>query len=527
MKERRKKILSSGTALLCVLAILVSGTLAFLGAARATNSFVDVTNPPEAADLTGANLHDDFAGMQGISGGVIDKDVYVENTGNKPVFVRIKLTEVIGGTSQLFMPKLDTAGAMTGAGNVAGFEWTLGSDTPKNYNSIKDTAQWGTAANPGAQTHLVGDALGQATITGVHADTGAVTTGTAGQTLDQDGVISMKQYFMLLAEERVAFQGWIYDVDGFAYWSKPLEPNTATGRLLDSVKVPARGTSTYTYDIVVDMEFVDEFDINAWVAEGTDGEREVVTNTFGQWNQVETKAEGAIIQTGLKAGNTTMEATAEAKRMLNISLASTKVRVLSDAQTGDGEWIELTRNGEYSLIVKSDTAGTSRYSDTGSFIAYKELGNSGINLRRTINNWYNSTLAPTAPLRDFVVGHDALEKPGAWGSLSASDGFSAPTGAAAGTTDVAFPLSFQEAAKYMAMGWNGDAGYTSTSIEAMGAWYKLETPTWSWLRTIGASTNNASYIGSNGGVEDNGVRNASTSSGRVRPALWVRSDIFD
>ena len=263
MKDRSKKILSSGTALLCIVAILVSGTLAFLGSSAATNSFRDTLIPP--TDLTGANLHDDFAGMQGVNAeGITNKDVYVENTGDKDVFVRIKLTEVFNGTSQLFMPKIDsTTGAITGAGNVDGFEWKLGSDTPKSYNSITDTAQWDNTQAPGAQTELVADAIGQAT-TASKADTSTVGT-PAGNTLDQDGVISMTGYLALNATQREAFVGWIYDVDGFAYWSQPLAPNTATGLLLDSVKVPALGEQTYTYDIVVDMEFVDMADIPAWL----------------------------------------------------------------------------------------------------------------------------------------------------------------------------------------------------------------------------------------------------------------------
>ena len=613
MKDRSKKILSSGTALLCVLAILVSGTLAFLGSSVATNSFRDTIIP--LTDLTGANLHDDFAGMQGVNGDMItDKDVYVENTGDKDVFVRIKLTEVFDGTSQLFIPKIDGEGAIEAAGNTAGFEWKLGGNGPKNYNSIKDTTQWDNALAPGAQTGLVADAIGQAT-TASKADTSVGTP--AGQTLDKDGVISMTQYFAMHTTDRAAFQGWIYDVDGFAYWSQPLEPDTATGLLLDSVRVPEVGKQTYEYDIVVDMEFVDMDDIPAWLDAGADGARTVVVNADKQWDGVLTNAAGATIQAGPKAGTTTTEATAEAKQALvaitkfnnqTLTASATTVNITSDAvgvagpsitdgegnpavivswsssntsavvvaadgkltaagltgssiitgtdrygntvtftvvvsqvypsgvptpqvrtlshlQTGDGKWIELAQSGQYSLIVKSDIVRTSRFSNTSNFIAYSDLNTTTVtnNLRYAMNNWYSEELDANARLRSHVVGHDALAKLGIWGELSTTSGFSAPTGVApaAGATDVAFPLSFQEAATYLSLQWLGSSSYIPSSAEAIANWGELTRASF-WLRSPSFDTIHAAYLDSGGNLSANNVRNAHG----MRPALWVRTSIF-
>ena len=526
MKERRKKILSSGTALLCVLAILVSGTLAFLGGAVATNSFKD--NIIQITDLTGANLHDDFAGMAGVNtAGVINKDVYVENTGENDVFVRIKLTEVFDKVPQLFMPKLDSTGVITTAGNTPGFEWKLGSNTPKPYNSVKDTAQWNGSLAPGLQTELVGDIFGQATITvGTHANTKDVTT-SAGNTLDKDGVISMTQYLAKNAAGREAFVGWIYDADGYAYWSQPLAPNTATGLLLDSVKVPERGTSSYEYDIVVDMEFVDMLDIPAWLDAGADGARQVVTNADKQWNGILTNAEGAEIKAGPNAGATTVEASPNAKQVLAVITDNVQrmgTRSLSAAQTGDGNWIEVATKGSYSLIVKAEAVGVSRYSNTSSAMPYSELdlSNPG-NLRYAINEWYNQDMASDARIRSFVVEHDALAKPGTWAYLSAANGFSAPTGAtpAAGATDVAFPLSFQEAATYLSIQWYNGFGYTASSKEAIENWQKLESKHNTWLRSV-VGADSVSFSGVYGIASSKvNIENS------VYPALWVRTAIFD
>ena len=217
MNKRNKKIFSSATAIVAALAILVSGTLAFLGGAVALNRFMDMAD--DKATLTGANLHDDFAGVDGANAsGVVNKDVYVENTGDKEVFVRIKLSEELnGGGKTLFVPTVDAAGVITNAtGSTMGFDWTLGSTTPKSYNSITDTTEWAAypaGTMPGQKTDLVADALGAATVT-AKADTSTGTS--AGNTLDQDGVISMQAFLTKNATDREAFVGWIYDADGYA-----------------------------------------------------------------------------------------------------------------------------------------------------------------------------------------------------------------------------------------------------------------------------------------------------------------------
>ena len=247
----------------------------------------------------------------------------------------------------------------------------------------------------------------------------------------------------------------------------------------------------------------------------------MAVNADKQWNEVLTGADGATIQAGPKAGTTTIEATAEAKQVL---AAIARSVVLTHAQTGDGEWIEIARNGQYSLIVKSDTVGTGRYSDTNNFIAYNTL-NAGTttNLRYAMNNWYSNTLDTNARLRSFVVGHDALAKLGTWADLNAANGFSEPTGVAAGATDVAFPLSFQEAATYMSTEWFDGSARRASSAEAIANWNKLENQSVSWLRSPGRDSTRASSLYDLGYVD---VTYVYRMRG-IRPALWVETSIFD
>ena len=329
MKGKSKKFLSSTTAIICILAILVSGTLAWQAASSAINAFSGTFNQPDP-DLTGANLHDDFPGMDGQDDetGVVNKDVYVENTGENDVFVRIKLTEVLTvgtdtpvTTTQIFRPEIkdDTTGAMSPAGNNLpdfAWNWSKGTASAKEFKTITDTDEWAAiTGNPGNKSQLVGDAEGEAQ--GATADTSAASVG--GTTLDKDGVITMMQYMEKKANGE-AFVGWVYDVDGYAYWSQPLAKGDATGLLLDSVKAPLPGTKQYDYEIIVDMEYVDMVDLGAWVLAGNDGKRDI---TVDENYRMTTSSgdRGGLIQGGANKGNdpavnVTVEASEAAKDML-------------------------------------------------------------------------------------------------------------------------------------------------------------------------------------------------------------------
>ena len=206
-------------------------------------------------------------------------------------------------------------------------------------------------------------------------------------------------------------------------------------------------------------------------------------------------------------------------------------RMLTAQQTGDGEWIEIARNGGYSLILRRTViAATSRFSSTANYVPYADQPHTTGNLRFTINNWYSNTLSTAAPIRQYTVDHDALMKPGTASHLDSENGFSVPTGELRGTgSDVAFALSFQEAAIYVSGRWNnnisGGETWSPSSAEALINWNRLTDRTaTSWLRTAGRSSTAASYL-----YTDNRVGTLLTvpHAFRVRPALWVDSAIFD
>ena len=82
---------------------------------------------------------------------------------------------------------------------------------------------------------------------------------TAQKTLTAS-VITMNTYNAMSNEDKDAFVGWVYDADGWAYWSQPIKKGTATGLLLDKVSTKDKADEWY-YGINVVAQFVTANDL--------------------------------------------------------------------------------------------------------------------------------------------------------------------------------------------------------------------------------------------------------------------------
>ena len=82
---------------------------------------------------------------------------------------------------------------------------------------------------------------------------------TAKETLTAS-VITMATYQSMDDEGKTAFAGWVYDADGWAYWSQPIKAGTATGLLLDEVSTKDKADEWY-YGINVVAQFVTANDL--------------------------------------------------------------------------------------------------------------------------------------------------------------------------------------------------------------------------------------------------------------------------
>ena len=208
-------------------------------------------------------------------------------------------------------------------------------------------------------------------------------------------------------------------------------------------------------------------------------------------------------------------------------------RTLDGSLTGDGTWIEIARNGDYSLIVRQSVLpiGAVMFDAKTNYYA-----NSSV--RNDVNNWFKNTLSGSARLRNFTVVNDCMNKPGAFASL-ANYGYSKPSPTPVKTgDDVAFLLSFAEASSFCSKQYaTSTTTFATSSAYAQSNYNKLIKPGlygdfW-WLRSPGhnasGSTVNACSVGSHTQAMADLVY-ASTAEGPypfVRPALWVHQNIFN
>ena len=246
MQGKRNKILTSITAIVCIVALLVGGTLAWRGVSGALNEFSALRAETPEPTEPGANLHDDFDPATG------DKNIYVENTGDSDVYVRVKLEEVFANGSNeapnpltwaTFKPADATALANSGTYYNAyddAFSWTLGNDAEYEYQSIVGSTEWDATTNRAEKDDLVADALGGAKAASTIVDMQGVITET--KEAPAGTVISMGEY--KLRTDKDTWAGWVYDTDGYAYWSQPLGKDETTSLLLNGVKIPAAGSET-------------------------------------------------------------------------------------------------------------------------------------------------------------------------------------------------------------------------------------------------------------------------------------------
>ena len=196
----------------------------------------------------------------------------------------------------------------------------------------------------------------------------------------------------------------------------------------------------------------------------------------------------------------------------------------------DSDWMAIAEEGGYYLIVRLNSLPVGQ-------IIYMPSGNynySTSNVKQAIELWYDNINTGTNAgpstgtlegLKSFAVRSDADTVTGSYANITAA--ISKPNAA----TGYAYPfaLSFQEAALFMGTGWNssGSTVTPSNTQYAASNWQTLSNSgdgTGCWLRSTGSYNTAAALqtalgqIG-NGDVDQNG--------GTIRPAMWVRAEIFN
>ena len=240
---RRRRVAAGAVAAVLAVALALTGTLAWNAMASKVNKFANTSGRD-------AVLHDDFEGGP-------DKHVFVENTSKSAeIFVRVKLQEFMDLTSHKDRDPAPQDWTTHSPGTAVG-DCGLANPASERFH---DSFAWTMG---GAKWYLP-QAPGTSGIAPSDLNTYDATTPGARQTPNAQ-VITMADYVAMTPTAREAFIGWIYDVDGWAYWSKPLPAGEATGLLLQKVTPRAGLEDTdYFYAINVTMESVDRDDLPMW-----------------------------------------------------------------------------------------------------------------------------------------------------------------------------------------------------------------------------------------------------------------------
>ena len=240
---RLSKHASAMIAIVLAVVLTLSGTFAWY-----TNQDVINIFKAEGSDRS-VVLHDEF------DGGPV-KRIYVENTGDAAdVFVRIKLQEYLDLTSWNDRVVPDNEWQT----HIPGETPATGSLVSSELEAYHEHFTW----SMGGGTYYLPSKTWE---TGVKKENLDVVESTEGAIPTPDAeVILMADYKELLTLDKIAFIGWIYDSDGWAYWSRPLPVGETTGLLLNSVTPnPALEKTDYFYAINVILEAVDKSDLAMW-----------------------------------------------------------------------------------------------------------------------------------------------------------------------------------------------------------------------------------------------------------------------
>ncbi|MDR1540333.1 MAG: hypothetical protein LBU32_20510 [Clostridiales bacterium] len=253
--SNRNKQLSTILALSTCLVIILTGTFAWRGITDAVNEFgsPDSKNP-------GGSLHDDFEEP--------NKDVYIENWGDIPIFVRIKLDEYmeIGEGSGKYAIPPETVNPDNHAVSIL----------PGALLNVYET--WFTHAPENGDVTICGQPFhdyfswvmgGQKYYLPAQPAPGSVEPPLTVQNpaevkaTDPGAKLTLKAGVITMDEWKNAFNKrintnnendlnyWVYDTDGWAYWVGALAPGKATGLLLDAVNTLIIPDESHYYAIHV------------------------------------------------------------------------------------------------------------------------------------------------------------------------------------------------------------------------------------------------------------------------------------
>jgi len=265
MALKRKAM--AGAAALALVALIATGTFAWTSLnSQRLNEWRGVGSNPEAAG-PGGTLHDDH-----VENGE-DKQVYIENWGDKPLFARIRLDEYMEvGTGAglkseaadpdtgeiLHNPENLAESLITGANIDKLDTWkphipSLHSDPSYCWTEkLHEYWKWQMGGQKYYFPAPEGGREDKSYISQVSpADLSSGSVNDAGVEAKQTLTSSVLTMVKWKDEGSQIGNYWVIDRDGWAYWASPLEPGNATGLLINKVEPDKKPDKDYYYGINV------------------------------------------------------------------------------------------------------------------------------------------------------------------------------------------------------------------------------------------------------------------------------------
>ena len=295
----KRKAAAAVAAVVLVSTLAVSGTFAWTAMSQgALNQVQGTANP-------GGRLHDDFNGT--------NKDIYVENYGDQLIFARVQLTQYmetgVGSNSATQTTSLVSGATLAdkstwsvwtpGDVNSPGdpfatyWDWQTGGSTVymptfnMDNNSLATDITGNGELGVGSYTYSVSsDITDNSAPLNPNSASGAAGQYTAGQSVSgteyyADGVTAMATHtakdtgdgkVMTMADwnalgvtdpaKQASTACWVVDTDGWAYWSQPIKPGSATGLLLNGITLKSDMHTDWYYAIDATADLVSQNEIS-------------------------------------------------------------------------------------------------------------------------------------------------------------------------------------------------------------------------------------------------------------------------
>jgi len=258
-KMSTQKKWAAGVAIILILTLSIGGAFAW------TDFRQFFINRHRGAAQNDVLLHDDFEPG-------VNKDVYVENTGDIPLIVRVQFREYFqigdailtdfNGTN--LDPKKPRVYKTDGTVDETS-SWPIHTFPVASMLGTGSYGEFDTACTTGSATHgywvwqMTGAQKAYKSGTSKQGNYNyTYTDGTDGinLTLAAKPVMTVARWNATIkgtaAEETLAC--WLLDSDGWCYWSQPLLPSEATNLLLDDVKLLVPPDDNYAYFIDVYLQ---------------------------------------------------------------------------------------------------------------------------------------------------------------------------------------------------------------------------------------------------------------------------------